>query len=222
MSILHHLTDETLLRHAAGRLSAGPALAVAVHLEGCAECRARLGVFEAVGGALLEESPPELMAPEALASIMARIDAEEAPPAGAPAASPAPRPMPDFPGGLQLPTALRACEIGPWKWFGPGVRMSRVAIPGASDSGAILLRIGAGRRLPEHGHGALELTQVLYGSFSDRLGRYGPGDISETDEDVDHQPVVDRDGECICLAALEGAMVFRGLMGRLIQPFVRF
>lgn len=218
MSIRHHPTDETLLRYAAGRLTAGPALAVSVHLEGCPDCRARIGAFEAVGGALLDEPPTELMAPEALARIMARIDAQEPPVP----ARPAPRIRADFPGGLQLPAALRACEIGPWRWFGPGVRMSRVAIPGAADSGAILLRIGAGQRLPEHGHGALELTQVLYGSFSDRLGRYGPGDISETDEEVDHQPVVDRDGECICLAALEGAMVFRGLMGRLMQPFVRF
>lgn len=217
MTITHHLSDETLLRHAAGRLPAGPALVVSAHLEGCAACRARLRTFEAVGGALLEETPPERMAPDALARLMARIDGETPPPAPVP-----PRRMPDFPGDIRLPEALRACDVGPWKWLGPGVRLSHVSIPGGGDSGAVLLRIGAGRRLPEHGHGALELTQVLYGSFSDFNGRYGPGDVSETDEDVDHQPVVDRDGECVCLAALEGGMLFKGVLGRLMQPFVRF
>lgn len=217
MSISHHLTDETLLRYAAGTLPAGPALVVAAHLEGCPACRARLLACEAVGGALLDALPPELMEPDALARLMARIDADEAP-----APAPAPRRMPDFPGDIRLPAALSACEIGPWKWAGPGVRMSRVSVPGGGETGAVLLRIGAGRRLPEHGHGALELTQVIYGSFSDIYGRYGPGDVSETDEDVDHQPVVDASGECICLAALEGQMLFKGFLGRLAQPFVRF
>lgn len=217
MTIAHHLTDETLLRFAAGTLPAGLALVASAHLEGCPACRARLLACEAIGGALLDALPPERMEPDALARLMARIDGDDAPPPVA-----APRRMPDFPGDIRLPEALRACDVSPWKWLGPGVRLSHVSIPGGGDSGAVLLRIGAGRRLPEHGHGALELTQVLYGAFSDRFGRYGPGDVSETDEDVDHQPVVDRDGECVCLAALEGGMLFKGLLGRLMQPFVRF
>jgi putative transcriptional regulator len=45
---------------------------------------------------------------------------------------------------------------------------------------------------------------VLTGSFSDSLGQYRAGDRVEMDDEVDHQPVVDRDGECICLAAVEG------------------
>ncbi|WP_245454302.1 ChrR family anti-sigma-E factor [Aquabacter cavernae] len=227
-AISHHITDATLLRYATGRLPAGPALVVSVHLEGCPACRAKVAAFEAVGGALLDEAPPELMAPDALARLLARIDGDapaEPQPLRKRPARKRPvnkRPLPDFPGDLRVPSALRACEVGPWRWMGPGMRMSRVDIPGAPGSGAILLRIGPGRSLPEHGHGALELTQVLSGSFSDEMGRYQPGDVSETDEDVDHTPVVDGDGECICLVALEGGMLFRGLMGRLIQPFVRF
>jgi putative transcriptional regulator len=61
---------------------------------------------------------------------------------------------------------------------------------------------------------------VLKGSFSDARGRYGPGDLDEADDDVQHQPIVDNDGECICIAALEGQMKLRGFFGRLIQPLI--
>jgi putative transcriptional regulator len=37
-------------------------------------------------------------------------------------------------------------------------------------------------------------------------------------EDVEHQPVVDKNGECICLAAMEGKMRFKSFIGRMLQP----
>ncbi|TCT06927.1 ChrR family anti-sigma-E factor [Aquabacter spiritensis] len=219
MTIRHHASDETLLRLAAGHLPPGPALVVQTHLAGCPDCRARLKVFEAVGGALLDEMPPERMSSEAFARVMARIDASPQPrPGAAPRARRAPPAMPE---GMIVPKPLRDCEIGPWRWFGPGIRISRVEIPGAPKAGVSLLRVGAGRKLPEHGHSGIEFTQLLHGSFSDAFGRYLPGDLAEMGADVDHEPVVDPDGDCICLAALEGEMVLRGLMGRLIQPFAR-
>lgn len=220
MSKFHHPTEETLVRYAAGTLSAGPALVVSAHLEGCAQCRERVREFEALGGALLDASPPELMAPDALASLLARIDQEEA--AVAPRRVRPVGRMPDFPGDIILPEALKACDIGPWKWYGPGVRISKVGVPGAPDAGVVLLRVGPGRKLPEHGHEGTEFTQILYGSYTDTFGTYRAGDLTEMDDSIDHQPVVDRDGECICLAALDGDMLLRGFMGRLMQPFVRF
>ena len=220
MTMSHHPTEDTLMRYAAGTLGAGPALVVSAHLERCPECRARVHAFEAVGGALLDACPPELMAPDALARIMARIDADEAP--MAPRLPRPPSRMPDFPGDIVLPEALKACEIGPWRWYGPGVRMSKVAVPGAPKAGVMLLRVAPGRKLPEHGHEGTEFTQILYGSYTDSFGTYRAGDLTEMDDSIDHQPVVDRDGECICLAALDGEMVLRGFVGRMMQPFVRF
>lgn len=220
MSKFHHPTEETLLRYAAGTLGAGPALVVSTHLEGCARCRAQVREFEALGGALLEASPPELMAPDALATLLARIHQEEEP--ARPVRPRAAARMPDFPGDIILPEALKACDIGPWKWYGPGVRISKVGVPGAPDAGVVLLRVGPGRKLPEHGHEGTEFTQILYGSYTDTFGTYRAGDLTEMDDSVDHQPVVDTDGECICLAALDGDMLLRGFVGRLMQPFVRF
>jgi putative transcriptional regulator len=44
--------------------------------------------------------------------------------------------------------------------------------------------------------------------------------MDEADDEVQHQPVVDKDGECVCIAALEGHMRLRGVFGRMIQPLI--
>ena len=52
--ILHHPDDDLLLAFAAGNLLNGHSLLVATHVEGCAHCRERMRLLEAVGGAMLE------------------------------------------------------------------------------------------------------------------------------------------------------------------------
>lgn len=203
------------MRLAAGRLPAGPARVVAVHLAGCPECRERFCTFEAVGGALLEAVEPVPLAPGAFAAALAALDGDAAP---VPAALPAP---PMLLPGIPLPAPLHDCRMGPWHWIGVGVRASTLRVPEDPSARLTLLRVGPGRKLPEHGHFGTEFTQVLVGSFSDSFGRYGPGDLSEMGHEIEHQPVVDPEGECICLAALEGGMRLTGMLGRLIQPFVR-
>lgn len=212
--IKHHPSDETLLRYAAGTLEPGPRIVVAVHVGGCTVCADRIGEFEAVGGTLLEEIEPTEMEADALDRVMALVDADGD---GRPKAAATPgRPRADV--GIRLPEVLDACGIGPWRWIGPGVRWSRVTLPGDVDANVMLLKVAAGRKLPEHTHVGYEYTQVLKGAFSDARGRYGPGDLDEADDDVQHQPIVDEDGECICVAAVEGQTKLRGLFGRLIQP----
>ncbi len=223
MKIRHHATDETLMRYAAGRLPAGATMVVATHLEGCATCRSRVAQFEAVGGALLEDMEPAPMAPDAFAAVMRMIDAEDGngvtavvPDSIRSAHAPA-----TLPGGIPLPAPLRQCEMGPWRWIGLGVRASALRLPDEPSARLTLLRVGPGRKLPEHGHFGTEFTQVLVGSFSDEYGRYMPGDLAEMDHEIEHQPIVDPDGECICLAAFDGSMRLSGFLGRLLQPFVR-
>ncbi|WP_018388289.1 ChrR family anti-sigma-E factor [Ancylobacter sp. FA202] len=223
MTIRHHATDETLMRYAAGQLPAGPARVLAVHLGTCPCCRSRLAEFEAVGGALLEAMPLAPMAPDAFAAALRAIDAQPDDAAAPPLARARTKPATpaSLPGGVPLPAALRDCEIGPWRWVGLGVRASTVRLPEDRQARLTLLRVGPGRKLPEHGHVGTEFTQVISGSFSDGYGRYGPGDLSEMDQEIEHQPIVDPEGECICLAALEGSMRLNGFFGRLVQPFVR-
>jgi len=214
--IKHHPSDETLFRHASGALEAGPRIVVSVHIGGCPACAGRVAEFEAVGGALLDGVEPAPLRADALDRLMARIDAGAG---GAGEASD--RPVParaDV--GIRLPDEMDGCGIGPWRWIGPGVRWSRVTVPGDSGTNVMLLKVAAGRKLPDHTHAGFEYTQVLKGSFSDARGRYDPGDMDEADDAVQHQPIVDGSGECICLAALDGHMRLRGFFGRLIQPLI--
>ena len=217
MTINHHPSDETLLRHTAGTLSAGPALVVAAHVEGCEACRRRISEFESVGGAILESMPLEPLKVDALARALERLDL----------------PLPSsrsesivtrqrHPMGLELPSSLRHCEIGPWRWLGPGFRWSKVSVPGSSDAKVLLLKGRAGLKLPAHGHDGTEFLQVLTGSLFDERGRYHPGDLDEADTDVDHQPVVGPDSECICLVALEGDTRLHSALGRLLWPYIGF
>jgi putative transcriptional regulator len=207
--IIHHPSDFTLARLAAGTLGAGPQLVVATHLSGCPQCRRGLRSFWAVGGAMLDEAPPTRLSPDAFAQALARLHETD------PRAEPAARVLhPD------LPPPLNAYEIGPWRFVRPGFRWRRLTLPESPEANVIMLKVGAGRPVPQHGHSGSEYTQVLTGSFTDSLGRYRAGDCIEMDEDVNHQPVVDQDGECICLAAVEGRLRLSGWIGRLIQPLI--
>lgn len=216
MTIGHHPGDETLLRLAAGRLGAGPALVVSVHLEGCATCRARLAGFEAVGGAMLDGMPPAALSSDLFGRTMERL--EDLPPI--PVKDPAPKRRPAL--GMELPRAMRGCEVGPWRWLGPGFKWSKVKIAGSPEAKVMLLKGKAGLHLPAHGHTGLEFMQILSGSLSDERGRYLPGDLDEADDQVDHRPVVGQGADCVCLAALEGDTRLHGLLGRLLRPIVGF
>jgi putative transcriptional regulator len=207
--INHHPSDLSLARLAGGTLGAGPQLVVATHLSGCSQCRGRLRSFEAVGGAMLDDATPTGLRPEALQRALERLDDPD------PRAEHRPRVLhPD------LPPPLNAYEIGPWRFVRPGFRWRRLTLPESPDANVIMLRVAAGQPVPQHGHSGTEYTQVLSGSFTDSLGQYRAGDCIELDEEVTHQPVVNPDGECVCLAAAEGRLRFTGWIGRLIQPLV--
>jgi putative transcriptional regulator len=81
-----------------------------------------------------------------------------------------------------------------------------------------LLRIPAGKPVPEHGHGGRELTLVLSGSFHDGEKLFARGDLDEADASVQHQPVATPDEDCICLAVTDAPLKFRSWLVRLVQP----
>ncbi|SFF17342.1 ChrR family anti-sigma-E factor [Paracidovorax wautersii] len=220
MKIRHHPEDALLLAHAAGQLPTGPALVVASHLESCPRCRERVREYEALGGALLEAASPAALAPDALARALAAIDATPGTSAPLPqAASAAPR-RPALPPGTPWPAALEGCSATGWRWMGPGMYWSRVTVPQDPAAKLFLLRIGAGKRLPTHTHSDLEMTQVLYGRFDDGRASFGAGDFDSAAGDIHHQPVVAEDGMCICLASVDGRLLFDGVIARTIGGLV--
>lgn len=217
MTIRHHPSDETLLRVASGALNAGPTLVVSVHLAGCDACRDRVATYETLGGALLEEMPRASLVADRFGRTMERIEIGTVPRL---ASTRMARREPGL--GIELPHEMRYCEVGPWRWLGPGFKWSKVSIAGSPDAKVMLLKGRAGLRLPAHGHTGLEFTQILSGSLSDARGQYFPGDLDEADDEVDHQPVVGEESECICLAAVDGDTRLHGIWGRLLRPVVGF
>lgn len=201
------------MAYAAGQLPEAFSLVVAAHLSLCDDCRARAESFDAVGGAVLEEAGEIAMGEDALARTLARI--ERLPRAAAPrprrAAGIFPAPLVDYVGGDV--SAVR------WRRVGGGVRQA--ILPTDRDATARLLYIPAGTAVPDHGHRGLELTLVLQGAFADETDRFFRGDVEIADEALEHTPVALAGQDCICLAATDGPLRFRGLIPRLAQPLFR-
>jgi putative transcriptional regulator len=203
------------MAHAAGTLASGPRLLVATHVEGCAVCRAAIRGFEEVGAQLMLDDAGLVLAHDALATTLERLDAPVAPPV-----APVVTRRPALPGTLEWPRSLRHCRISRWRPLGPGMRWSRVGLPFDRSANVFLLRIAAGSCLPPHTHRGEELTQVLFGAFDDGRAVFGPGDFDATDSTIRHQPVVQASSECICLAAVDGRLVHESRLARWLGALI--
>ena len=208
--IIHHIRPELLTAWVSGNLPAPFAVVVASHVAMCAECRAASGAAQSLGGALLDQLAPSTLAPDALSRALAALD------------QPRPRlPQPIRRAGI-FPSPLMEVLGGQpprWKMLGGGIRQQILL---REPEGSLrLLYIPQGRKVPEHGHGGMELTLVLQGSFSDRHGHFAVGDVEDAHDDVDHQPIAGMGEACICLAATDAPLRFRALLPRMLQPLFR-
>ena len=209
MTIRHHLSDPLLIAYAAGNLPEAFSLVVATHVSMCDECRARLGAFEAVGGAVVESSSVALSA-GCLEAVLARLGTPE-PVQPAKPKSLLPTPLQDYIGG-----DLAAVK---WRRLGMGVRQA--ILPTSKGAIARLLYIPAGQAVPDHGHRGTELTLVLQGAFRDETDRFGTGDVEISGQELEHTPVAEAGCDCICLAATDAPLRFNALIPRLLQPLFR-
>jgi putative transcriptional regulator len=200
VSPAHHPSDDILAAYAAGVLPDGPSLVMAAHLECCPQCRAAVGLFEAVGGALLDELPPAGMGEDALALALARIER----PASPPPPPPAPGRRRRGPEGVVLPRALARRKIGRPERAGPGVWIAPVSGEGSDGWRTCLTCSPPGFKAPRHGHDDLEYLIVLQGGFADEHAAYRPGDFVESDVGFDHQPTTEGSGPCVCLISTKG------------------
>ena len=209
--IKHHLNDALLMSYAAGSLPEAFSLVVATHISMCDECRAHLGAFEAVGGVLLDDvaasQDVDLDATLALieqgSKAPIRVDLSKV--------GLFPSALQDYVGG----------DLSSVKWRAVGMGVRQAILPTSKDASVRLLHIPAGCAVPDHGHRGIELTLVLQGAFRDEFDRFGPGDLEiATEEDV-HTPVAEGGVDCICLAATDAPLKFRGLVQRIAQPFLR-
>jgi putative transcriptional regulator len=184
----------------------------------CPVCRGAVRDAEAIGGALIDELAPEELSRDALEKTLVRAAAAEVMPPAAPA------PAGEVESPPMLPQPLRDYADGDvgdlsWRRLGRGAYHIPLLKSGGGEI-ARLLKIPAGKPVPEHGHNGLELTMVLCGSFADDSGRFARGDVETADADLVHQPVAEPGEDCICLAVTDAPLRFRSPLARLAQPFI--
>ena len=202
MSAQHHPSADILAGYAAGVLEAGFGLVVGAHLEGCTQCRGHVGAYEAISGDALADIAGADVEADALARVMARLD------------TPAPR-VPQ----IDNRPLLDRLPLKPRKWVAPGVWVAGVETPHARTNRVYVLSVAPGMPTARHEHSGAEFCTVLKGAYRDELGLFRAGDFAATDQDVNHQPVVQGDEACVCLFATEGRLLPQGLLGRLAFAF---
>jgi len=213
----HHPSEDLLLEYASGTQREPVALLIATHLALCPQCRDHTRTLEAIGGALLEQLAPAPVAQDSFAKVLGRRDQSEA------AAEPQ-RSVPEPVGQTGLPQPLRDYVGGSldrlrWRRLGP-IAEARL-LRDFTGFTTRLVRLRAGTGAPSHTHEGTELTLVLEGGFTDPSGHYLRGDVEVADRAVEHRPVADADGDCLCLAVADAPLRLTGRLGRLLNPFVR-
>jgi putative transcriptional regulator len=207
--IRHHPSPDILVEYAGGTLQPGAMLVVACHLAACAVCRQEAGLWECVGGALLEDASPAPLPNNALAQMLSRLEDDTPQPK-------APTP-PKYLQRFAIPAPLAAQKIGHRHWVTPGIWFAPVAAPAGSDARTYLVYARANTVLAEHRHAGREFTHVLAGAFSDDSGVYDAGDFALAENDLEHAPTVTGDGECLCLISADAPMRLKSFPARLIQ-----
>jgi putative transcriptional regulator len=200
--------DGLLASYCAGTLDAASHALVASHLVLRPENRRFVTALEELAAEELVNAKAEPLADRdrRLAEIFG-----EPPLAGRRPAAPGmlPDPLRQFIG--------RDLEDLKWRTKIPGVKEYRIEGTGRGE--ASLLLVKAGRRMPSHTHEGSEITLVLKGGFSDVTGHYLRGDIAIADADLDHRPVSDPDGDCLCFAVTDAPLHLTGPVGRIIDRF---
>ncbi len=213
MAVTHHIPDEFLMAYSAGILPEAFNLVVAAHVSLSDDSRARLGAYDAVGGAVLDTIAPEEVEDSSLEATLARLKGH-APVAraAAPVASHVlPEPVRAYVGG----------DVDAIRWRPLGGGAKQAILPTGDGARVRLLYIPSGMEMPDHSHGGIEMTLVLQGAYRDAEGAYRRGDIEVADEDMQHTPVAFGAQDCICLTAADARLRFTSILPRLAQPFMR-
>lgn len=118
-----------------------------------------------------------------------------------------------------LPSALEnfvgyRVEDIPWKTKMPGFKEFELGdVDGCHVS---MFWIKPGRTVPMHTHEGKEVSLILQGAFTDERGRFGRGDISIADENVEHRPTAEMGEPCIGFAVTDGPLRLTGSIAQRI------
>ena len=176
-----------MLDYAAGVLPPAERLVADLHRVLSPAGARNVGLLEAVGGLLLEETspgavtePPLLGTQDATRAASSRLD----------------------------PYLKRDLIALKWRKSIFGVKTLTTNVPMAS-----LLRLDPGERAPGHSHGRRDVTVVLRGSYADEFGVYERGDLAFAEPGMKHQPRAVGGETCVCLVAEEAGRPLLGFFG---------
>jgi putative transcriptional regulator len=219
MAVTHHPNSDWLLAYASGQMHSAHALATATHLSMCAHCRQQVATLNELGGTLLEQLPPTVLAADSWQKLARQLEQEKHQPVSTnQAATAQSRSASRLPAPLQqlLPDGL------PRKWTRLSTSLKQATLKTLPDGTVIALHhIRAGGRVPQHTHEGIEMTLVLNGSFSDQHGLYQSGDLLVLDETVDHTPTAVQNEDCLCLTVQSAPLRLTGPIGRWFNPLLR-
>ena len=220
MKLNNHPDISTLVSYSAGALNEGMSLIVSCHIAQCEECRQAILQADELGAELiaaLEPSELEHDHDDFWDHMDQDLDLEEANLSSSLAPASA------------VPDELRYCLENDdfdqlnWQRVVPGVKQYKLNLDGADHSSTTrILKIAPGKSIPRHGHTGSELTYILKGAYIDGDNVMSVGDVSDLDDDTNHQPISDPEQGCICLIAMEGKLEFSGLIPNLVQRFSKF
>jgi len=208
--------DALLLDYATGALSLPLEVLVETHLAMNEESAKTMNMLMKLGGVLLEDSEPVSLSEGALENVLKAIEQDEV---KQPDTSKRkidtdsallPRPIADY-----LPDRTDSA----WRRIGIGLFECDIVFD--NDQGrAKFYRVSPGTSIPSHTHTGTEVTLVLQGGFTDETGNYGPGDIAVQEEEGEHKPMADNDGECVVFAVNQGDIRLTGPIGRVLNLLV--
>ena len=214
MKITRHPDTAWLFDYANGTLSPGFELLISAHVAACSSCAHEVQLAEQLGAELMLGSPPRPT--QLTADDIMDADVVESAWMKSGSRTPAGEGV-DLQGLVAnyLDCGLSALS---WRKAGKGLQIARLR----ADEGerVLLLRAAPETVLPRHTHDGSELTLVLKGAYFAGDAIYAAGDVEDADESTDHQPVVTREGECLCLAVTDAPLRFRSWLPRLAQGFL--
>jgi putative transcriptional regulator len=208
--IKFHPNQQILKAFSAGELPLSLSIAVSAHIELCAECAKNvLKVEEKLSRNTWQDDQLENADfGDMLQSIMAEPIQKIEPIRYV-------KPEIEVAGkNYQLPYAFR--QFNDLKWSGFGA-VSRARVINDEDNvRASLLHIDKNGTIPEHHHKGYELTLLLDGSFTDKMGTYHKGDFIWLDAEHSHSPYTE-DG-CLCYAVQDAPLHFVRGMSKVLNP----